>query len=240
MPAIIEIQKSMETDPKANIEVLASAKEFQIALVYAEPAPAKPKIFAPILDIPPSFVVAPPTNGTVLELMTGMSSPKDPLVRQIDSVLYKPDTDFLIALYEKVLKEAPTSGNQTDLVIAIKPIGSKVASVGTKQANGIPNSLNLPSIPQIWGSSLAQYQDDVDRETMTEKLKELNRWTISNARRQGLLLPNLFLNDAGSFQDVLSSYGKESLANIKAVSKKYDPTKVFQNLQAGGFRIPEE
>lgn len=239
MPAISKIQQSMESDPKANIEVLASAKEFQIALVYAEPAPAKPEIFAPLLDIPPGFVVAPPTNGTVLELMTGMSNPKDPLVRMVDSVIYKPNTDFLIALYEKVLKEAPTSGNQTDLVIAIKPIGSTVGAVGTKVAGGIPNSLNLPAIPQIWGSSLAVYQDEVDRETMTEKLKELNRWTVSNARKQGLLLPNLFVNDAGGSQNVMASYGQESLANLKAVSKKYDSAQVFQKLQAGGWKVSE-
>ncbi|KAH7383999.1 hypothetical protein BKA66DRAFT_417423 [Pyrenochaeta sp. MPI-SDFR-AT-0127] len=236
IPAIVKVQNSMEKDPKANVEVLVSAKGVQIALFYAEPESAKPEIFAPLLAFTPMLVVAPPTNGTVYEIMKDMSSPKEPLVRMVQSIIYKPSTEFYLAQVKELLKVTPP-GEELDLVLAIKPMGSRVASAGTKQAGGVPNSLNLPSIPQTWGSILVQYKEDKDKDLMTKKLRDLDAWMTSNARRSNLLLPNLFANDAGSSQNVMASYGAESLANLKSVSRKYDPAQVFQKLQVGGFLV---
>lgn len=226
----------MEKDPKANVEILVSAKGIQVALFYAEPTGVKPEIFAPLLEFTPILVVAPPTNGTVYEIMEDMSAPKDPLVRMVQSIIYKPSTDFYLAQVKELLRVTPP-GDDLDLVLAIKPMGSRVAAAGTQRAGGIPNIKNIPSIPQTWGSILVQYKEDSDRELMTKKLKDLDAWMISNARRSNILLPNLFANDAGSSQNVMASYGSESLALLKAVSRKYDPAQVFQKLQVGGFLV---
>ena len=51
------------------------------------------------------------------------------------------------------------------------------------------------------------------------------------------LLALQFMNDGGYLQDPLKSYGSASLNNLKTVSKKYDPTQVFQKLQNSGFLV---
>ena len=46
-----------------------------------------------------------------------------------------------------------------------------------------------------------------------------------------------YLNYAANFQDPISSYGAVSQANLRQVSKKYDPTGVFQAGVPGGFKL---
>lgn len=45
------------------------------------------------------------------------------------------------------------------------------------------------------------------------------------------------MNDANYAQDVLSSYGAASKAQLKAVAKKYDPQGLFQTQQNNGFLL---
>lgn len=59
----------------------------------------------------------------------------------------------------------------------------------------------------------------------------------STARADGINIPNLFANDAGPSQNVLASYRRDSLADLKAVSAKYDPIQVFQKLQNGAWFV---
>ncbi|KAL6711454.1 hypothetical protein ACN47E_004388 [Coniothyrium glycines] len=238
MHAIDQIHVGMEKDPKANIEILASAQGFQVALWYAEHA-TTPSIFAPLLEfLPGAQVVAPPTNGTIFEIMQAMSSTKPPMVRMIDSIVHKPDVNLYIALFEELLRQTPAAGKNTDLVLAIKPMGSRFPRVGTERAGGVANSLNMQSVPQVWTSVLAQYEDEKDHDIMFTKLKSMDAWLRTYARHHGdLLLPNLFGNDAGSHQNVISSYGPENVARLKKTSWKYDSMQVFQKLQTNGFLV---
>lgn len=48
-----------------------------------------------------------------------------------------------------------------------------------------------------------------------------------------------YLNYAHSTQDVISTFGEEAVSKLQAVSAKYDPEGVFQNLRRSGFKIPE-
>jgi hypothetical protein len=237
MPALAQVQANMEKDPKANVYFLATAQETECALFYAEPTGSKPDAFAPLLNLTPLEVIAPPTNGTVYGLAQAMSPPEPDLGRMINSMDHKPSADFYVALYKQLLQAGAPTGTETDLTLAIKPMGSRVAAVGTKQAGGVPNSLNVPAISHTWISIVAQWQDDGDKAQMTKRLNDMNSWLTTNAQKDGLLLPTLFANDAGAGQNVMASYGGQSLANMKAVSKKYDPAQVFQKLQAGGFLV---
>lgn len=46
-----------------------------------------------------------------------------------------------------------------------------------------------------------------------------------------------YLNYAANFQDPIGSYGAVSQANLQRVSKKYDPTGLFQTGVPGGFKL---
>lgn len=57
------------------------------------------------------------------------------------------------------------------------------------------------------------------------------------ARKLGTSEEFLYLNFAGGFQNPLQSYGSASLAFMRGVAAKYDPTGVFQKLVPGGFKL---
>lgn len=57
------------------------------------------------------------------------------------------------------------------------------------------------------------------------------------AERKGVLRKFEYLNYAGPHQSPLASYGAESLNFLRQVSKKYDPTGVFQHKVPGGFKL---
>jgi hypothetical protein len=61
----------------------------------------------------------------------------------------------------------------------------------------------------------------------------------SNATANSRGLGNKFLyqNYASFEQDVFPSYGAANLAKLRAVSAKYDPSKVWQKLQPGYFKV---
>jgi hypothetical protein len=59
----------------------------------------------------------------------------------------------------------------------------------------------------------------------------------ATAHAQGLGFPFLYQNYAFLEQEVFPSYGAKNLAKLRAVSKKYDPSQVFQKLQPGYFKL---
>ena len=65
---------------------------------------------------------------------------------------------------------------------------------------------------------------------VTEKWQELGK-------QRGLDVPFLYMNDASRDQSPLSLYGAENVARLKAISRKYDSTQMFQNLQNDGFLL---
>lgn len=54
---------------------------------------------------------------------------------------------------------------------------------------------------------------------------------------RGSYLPFLYMNDASRDQNPIAGYGASNVAKLKSVSKKYDPTQVFQILQNDGFLL---
>ena len=59
----------------------------------------------------------------------------------------------------------------------------------------------------------------------------------TSAYAQGLGNKFVYQNYASAPQDVFLSYGAANLAKLRAVSAKYDPSKVWQNLQPGYFKV---
>lgn len=47
----------------------------------------------------------------------------------------------------------------------------------------------------------------------------------------------IYQNYAAAAQDVFHGYGTTSLARLKAIHQKYDPSNVFTKLQPGYFKI---
>ena len=48
---------------------------------------------------------------------------------------------------------------------------------------------------------------------------------------------HLYLNYAGSWQDIFGGYGTENIEKMRRVSKVYDRRGMFQNQVRGGFKL---
>ena len=57
------------------------------------------------------------------------------------------------------------------------------------------------------------------------------------AKRNNVGHPFLYMNYAGRFQDVITSYGAENVEFLKRVAAAYDPDQVFQRLLPGPFKL---
>lgn len=58
------------------------------------------------------------------------------------------------------------------------------------------------------------------------------------ASGKGLLHRYIFTNYGYYKDDVLASYGKNSVQKMWEVSKRYDPNGLFQKAMPGGFKLP--
>lgn len=59
-----------------------------------------------------------------------------------------------------------------------------------------------------------------------------------SSKSNGLYLDYLFMNDASKDQEVIAHYGDENVQKLKIIAAKYDPMRVFQTLESGGFKLP--
>ena len=68
---------------------------------------------------------------------------------------------------------------------------------------------------------------------VTDRIKDLTR-------KRGRYMPFKYLNYSDRSQDVIRGYGEESVTQLKAVSRKYDPQRFFQSNVPGGFKLPKD
>ncbi|KFH48316.1 Bifunctional solanapyrone synthase-like protein [Hapsidospora chrysogenum ATCC 11550] len=90
--------------------------------------------------------------------------------------------------------------------------------------------LNLLNIAISWSNAA----DDARILAAAQRMVDRSR---AAAQARGLDHPFLYQNYASQFQDVFASYGSANLARLRQISKKYDPTKVWQKLQKGYFKL---
>lgn len=80
--------------------------------------------------------------------------------------------------------------------------------------------------------------DSAQSEEVKENMRQFINRATQLAKEMSVHHPYLYLNYAESFQDVMSSYGSESVNFMKQTAAKYDPTGLFQRRVPGGFKLP--
>jgi FAD/FMN-containing dehydrogenase len=120
-------------------------------------------------------------------------------------------------------------------VFNMQPI--PVSTIKAGKAHG-GNALGLSEEPQVWVQYLmAWWHEEDDNKAYTLSKAIMDR-VDQAADKVNDSLDYVFMNDASKDQNVLASYGQDNLALMKKVQLKYDPTKAFQKLVKGGFKLP--
>lgn len=83
----------------------------------------------------------------------------------------------------------------------------------------------------------ADWTNPEDEPIMRDACRVVIEEAQAISRRNGTNLPFLYSNYSSRDQDPLASYGAENVRKLKDIAIKYDPDRVFQELQNGGWLI---
>lgn len=97
--------------------------------------------------------------------------------------------------------------------------------------------LRLQQLISAGWTTLVDWQNAKDDATVrAAPIATSKKWKEFGEKR-GSYIPFLFMNDGSRDQNPIASYGSSNVKKLKAVSKKYDPSQVFQTLQSDGFLL---
>ena len=122
--------------------------------------------------------------------------------------------------------------------LSFQPLPQIVIGYGI--ANG-GNSLGLDSsdgdlVNVLLTVQWAQTSDDA---AVNKAAQDLFTQAEAASKSFNTYNPYLYLNYAADFQNPIAGYGAASIANLNAVSKKYDSDQLFQKQVPGGFKLQE-
>ncbi|KAF4991537.1 hypothetical protein FDECE_14011 [Fusarium decemcellulare] len=234
--ATVQVQKSMETDPKIGLFTNFNAGFVAVILLYADQPTEPIEAFRPFYNLNSILTVAlPTTNGTLLSLAQAMGHDQGPKNRTIGTVTTKMSQDLYADVYKAWLEISQTLPEGAVLHHTIQPIGT--ACIRAAKNNG-GNIMGLEEVPQCWWVFTCEWIKGKCEDSVAEKaVKTIVQKTETSAKEKGLLLGFLAMNFAGAFQKTLRGYGEESVKEMLETAAKYDPDRVFQDLQNNGFLL---
>ncbi|UKZ60585.1 uncharacterized protein TrAtP1_001860 [Trichoderma atroviride] len=103
--------------------------------------------------------------------------------------------------------------------------GGNVLGLEPKDGNGV-----ILLISALWPNSSSN-------DVIYRKGRDAFTAVKTVAEQKGVLRKFEYLNYAGPHQSPLASYGVDNLNFLRQVSRKYDPTGVFQSKVPGGFKL---
>ncbi|KAF4462413.1 Bifunctional solanapyrone synthase [Fusarium albosuccineum] len=234
--ATVQVQKSMETDPKIGLFTNFNAGFVAVILLYADQPTEPIEAFRPFYNLNSILTVAlPTTNGTLLSLAQAMGHDQGPKNRTIGTVTTKVSQDLYADVYKAWLEISQTLPEGAVLHHTIQPIGT--ACIRAAKNNG-GNIMGLEEIPQCWWVFTCEWIKGACEDSVAEKAVEtIVQKAETSAKEKGLLLDFLAMNFAGAFQKTLRGYGEESVKEMLETAAKYDADRVFQDLQNNGFLL---
>lgn len=138
-------------------------------------------------------------------------------------------------IYSAPELEALSNKTLGTLNMGWQPIAASAAAQGYDKGG---NSLGLEETPQVWMALNTGWGDSADDEAVHAIPKAIMDRVEQLTGKSAAHIEYEFMNDASWDQEVLKNYGPENVARFQAVSKKYDPSGMFQNLVPGGWKIP--
>ncbi|KAF2744280.1 putative FAD-binding oxidoreductase [Sporormia fimetaria CBS 119925] len=238
--AMYEYQSVAVKDPKANLMLQGLvSKDTAVALlnlIYLAPEES-PEAFAPF------YHVEPLSDSTKISSLTEFHAGQGPtgFPPRVDwrSTSFTPDA----SLYEKLSQlsvESSALGSITNVDSGVFAFGMQPISTSTIEAGFARggNALGLQNTNQTWWVTDAGWAKEADDDAVHLAVMNMVDAIQAEAEAADAHVPYIFMNDASYDQNVIGSYGADNVARLRAVSAKYDPHRVFQDLVPGGFKLP--
>jgi hypothetical protein len=188
-----------------------------------------------------------PLNGsdsTGFRTMSGMAThlseggPPAGTFETFWGVTLKMDRRFLDFIVDVFFAEVATIANveQVLQVMAIQPI-TKGAMQAMQKNGGNALGLNPENGPYFVLNFNSAWTRTEDEPEFFGVISNVIKAAKAEAQRRGLDNDLVYLNYASEHQDPIGSYGAANKKRLISISKKYDPARVFQYLQPGGFKL---
>jgi FAD/FMN-containing dehydrogenase len=224
-----------------------------ISLYHALPPATNttPPVFAPLKSVPGALsdTVAVENVSTALRAIdqpygdrqtwwdTSVFATGSDLLTEIVPLWEQVVSAFLSAAAEHQGGPNATASRVTPYLI-FQPIPVNILTAMQKNHG---NALGLkPSDGPLMIVQLSVVWDDAGLDDLIEgELSQLIDKVEAMASERGELKGFLYMNYAGSTQDVLKRYGPESFARLKDVASRYDPEGLLQKYWKGYFQLGE-
>jgi hypothetical protein len=152
---------------------------------------------------------------------------------------FVPTEAMIRAMYDAFNASLPLVQNVTGLMWAanIEPLPPQIYKRGGADTNALglaeyDDSLAIGLISPSWSDAA---QDEQIYSAARSFLADVE----ARAKELGVYIPYIYLNYAGPWQEVIESYGEESVEKLQQVRDRVDPDEVFTRKVRGGFKIPE-
>lgn len=235
--AFAEYQRVGQLDTKSSViaDLVPTNDTLYVTLIYFAPINSTPAAFDAFYRIP-AVADNSKLHPNFLDLISVGPAQGVPRFSYGFSNLYLDDSET----YRDVINLCAQQGekmkqvNGGTQVLIPQPI-SKTMVDAALTTGGRPQT--LVSRAQLWMNMSWGWNLASDDAYVYNLIQQTYEMVISLTKQRGLWDPYIFLNDAFMTQKVLSSYGADSFAKMKAVSAKYDPSGMFQTHVPGGFKL---
>lgn len=83
----------------------------------------------------------------------------------------------------------------------------------------------------------AAYSNESDDALVEKEMNNIVDKQKAVLKSGGYLIDFVYLNYADISQNVYSTWGADNVAQLQAISRKYDPNGVFQHMVPGGYKV---
>lgn len=241
------INEGLQDDPDAHMFAIYSYQATLGGYVaftsayHAKPSKANPEtipdVFKPLHELPSTSETI--TVGGVFELSSALGEPYGVRATWWDTSISGNSPASLFAeiasTFETLVDKVLEQGKFTPFLI-FQPI-TKGTVVQMQKKGG--NALGLkPEDGALWIVQIsARWATPELDEVVEQWAKDMVDTVEKMAKEQDKLRGFKYMNYAGIEQDVMGSYGSESVERLREVAQKYDPEQVLPQLWNGYFQV---
>lgn len=228
-------------DPFSQLTLLYGRSGNQSVVIthqhYTKPQPPPKTVFGSFEGLPihTTFRVDSLTNFTI-ELQSVQDGGK--VRKAFATATYKNNLEMLHRFHklsETTMDElSPVTGLQ--FIVSMQPFGQIITSKSA-QTGGNFLGLEAEDGDRVLVCLTVDWSNKTDDDIVEAAIRDLVEQANLFAQNINALDDYVFQNYAATWQDVYGSVGKKNHESFKEVSRRYDPSQLFQKAVPGGFKL---
>lgn len=201
------------------------------ALWYADNV-ANPAVYDAFTEIPNNGGLAElTTTSDVVDTFGGQIPSTTGRAFQLTYSFENPDADVYMQLF-KMWENSTSAFDDVEGMFAEFLIQPQPVARSTNLFGLTPGKTDYVIVDMT-----AAYSNESDDALVEKEMNDIVDKQKALLKSGGYLIDFVYLNYADISQNVYSTWGADNVAQLQAVSRKYDPNGVFQHMVPGGYKV---